>query len=274
MAERMPLLRRNTMPLRTASICGLVLATTLFGIFYRPCVPSVDDVESHHDLVRTGWDRYLARIYPDFDARRVTYPLELTRFATFDVTALRLSGVRVRVNTNEECACARRRGVVVSRGRAHSGWTDAECVAWAFGSVAHTPANALVEVTHCAETASMGGRWFYATPGSGLFLHVGRTIAFESHHDAVATILNVSKRCFECDAYYPALARAARARGYDTVQFLRHSDQRCGAMAVEILQVNNASDPCATLRRGWNATMPCDCGMTNTNPSCLTCATQ
>ena len=59
-------------------------------------------------------------------------------------------------------------------------------VAWFRRLPRAMPNESWVEVTHCAGSVyERKGYWTYAARGSGLYVNIGRTIAFASHEDAV-----------------------------------------------------------------------------------------
>ena len=135
------------------------------------------------------------------------------------------------------------------------------------------PNHTWAEVTHCSEKKSSAAalveleadaNWMFYAPGSGMFWNVGRTAVFVSHAHAArwalpnATCLDAS--CFE---QLNRITRAARKRGFDSIQFLQTHDQRCGNVAIEIVDVKGRGDSvCGTpsgegYRTGWRASLPC-----------------
>lgn len=106
-----------------------------------------------------------------------------------------------------------------------------------------------IEVTRCTNAKIKSweylGAWYYAMPGSGIFLNTGKTI--------VVPISLVR------DANSPAYD--FRNSMFDTVQILDNPDQRCGNMAVEIVSVRASGQQlCADeYRSGYNASQPCRC---------------
>ena len=101
--------------------------------------------------------------------------------------------------------------------------------------------NALVEVLNMVDSDDhlYGARWLYHAPGTGIWLDLGRTIAFDSHaevndHFGVACACHIygawdicahAARRFHthaCPVISPETVRAARAAGYDTIQILKH----------------------------------------------------
>ena len=142
-----------------------------------------------------------------------------------------------------------------------------------------------VEVSHCGNDDGNVGAWYYAVKGSGVFLNLGKTIAFGRHADGVKFFLN--QNCTDedyCLSYFDSMFTTAYNAGYNTVQFLEHGDQRCGLSAVEIVRTNGlgkygcgvlpGNDDKITYTRGWDASLPCTCvdnSQTTVN-SCLSCS--
>ena len=137
----------------------------------------------------------------------------------------------------------------------------------------HRPSNTSIEVTHCADVRAqsyeLDASWYYAAPGSGVFLPLGRTTHFQTHREAVEhfTGLKCTDAAGECVSLYSRLFEAARAQGFDSIQFLGHSDMRCGNTAVEVVQLGGvgahacgAADQSKTaLRGGWAGQRACGC---------------
>ena len=140
------------------------------------------------------------------------------------------------------------------------------------------PSGSWAEITHCLPESGRsyiekGDIWYYYSKGSGIYLYLGRTEAFCLHKDALRRFgIDPKASCRTCHKQYPALFQAARAAGVDTLQFMYHSDQNCGNMAIEIVDVRNGTTTCPTnppLRRGWRASTPCECQRVH---GCISCA--
>lgn len=129
--------------------------------------------------------------------------------------------------------------------------------------------NAWVEVTHCINPTvaqfEEKGYWCYKATGSGVFMNVGRTRAFDTHLEAVqyflkkVTCVNVNA-VGECEGDFYDMIERAVDKGYDSIQFLKHFDQRCGNTAIEILFLHgsgvNVFDDNLDFRMGWNHSLP------------------
>jgi hypothetical protein len=142
------------------------------------------------------------------------------------------------------------------------------------------PDGTWTEVTHCVDILSFiqegHGAWMYVAPGSGVFYNSGRTMAFDTHLEAVRHFLGEDKTCDskdECLSYFAALFANALSEGYDSLQFLKHGDQRCGLMRPEIVDLRGTGrkrcENIPNLRTGWHHELPCDCDRSNGN--CTSC---
>jgi hypothetical protein len=103
--------------------------------------------------------------------------------------------------------------------------------------------NTWIEVTHClgvrVSVNEQVGAWYYVARGSNTFVNTGVTIAFVDHIDAVKYFLNIDCEDIreECNQYFTRFIEVARNNGYDTIQFLGHTDMRCGNTGVEIIEL-------------------------------------
>ena len=163
------------------------------------------------------------------------------------------------------------------------GWENKQ---WAF--VHHYKRDPLeshswVEVSHCAlQWERNSGFWSYHSPGSGVFVNLGKTVSFQLHDDA-GRFFRVSdadtrplppaddlNRCNfsrsrpfpkQYRVNYAALNARAMEEGYDSIQFLTWYDTPCGNLAIEIMHVgfdgNNNCGP--AMRMGWGGTRSCNC---------------
>ena len=131
------------------------------------------------------------------------------------------------------------------------------------------PSGAVVEVVHRRDGLAHG-MWFYLSPGSGIFLDLGRTRVFSDHKEA---------RSINCPntfepAFSECLVRAAAGpAGYDTIQFTRRSET---IFKFEILLlVSGAHGVCPPasaahrIRQGWDAALPCECNASQPQLHCM-----
>ena len=166
-----------------------------------------------------------------------------------------------------------------------------------------------VEVSHCGGSRfEKVGAFFYVFRGSGLYVNVGRTVAFETHQDAALYFLgrpcdgNRTKPTdarlgiFQCDGELPAVVSAARRRGWDSLQFTHHCDAFCegGSMKAAlsgadprsqlcgfelVLTNTTGAGPCppgVQFRRGLGGAEPCACDadapLRSQRGACAACA--
>jgi hypothetical protein len=166
-------------------------------------------------------------------------------------------------------------------------------VAWFRRLPRAMPNESWVEVTHCAGSVyERKGYWTYAARGSGLYVNIGRTIAFASHEDAVVFFWGrkcrgprwcggepVNSCLMQCGSELPLIMDEAKQRGFKSVQFIEHCDMRCGACGHEIVLVaidgRAACSAAIEYRQGANASLPCDCiaspTLTSERGMCATC---
>ena len=111
------------------------------------------------------------------------------------------------------------------------------------------------------------GAWFFHASGSGIWVNVGKTVHFTDHGDAFTF--------FKTPANNEKMTAAAKAQGYDSIQFLAHSDceyntcrRKPGVKVPNMEIVITALDgvyPCADkkgtspkIKMGWHSTT-CAC---------------
>ena len=124
------------------------------------------------------------------------------------------------------------------------------------------------EVAHCGGSDfETSAAYFYAARGSGLWINVGRTIAFGTHDDAIrhfmkrnCTVRGVGAN--ECDPFLKRMAVVAAQQGYDTVQFLGHCDAKCSTCLHEVAVLRARGEPACppiAYRGGSLAQQQCTC---------------
>ena len=113
------------------------------------------------------------------------------------------------------------------------------------------------------------GSWFFYAGGSGIWFNTGNTISFTDHGDAFVY--------FQTKANNEVMAQTAAAAGFDSVQFLQHTDcefkacnKKGGKLTypnIEILSTRLVGHYACTsktgtsdlIRTGWAADKPCVC---------------
>jgi len=150
------------------------------------------------------------------------------------------------------------------------------------------PGQTWVEILHSQDAQDGEATWFYYTPGSAMWLHLGSTRVYNNHPDAVGDLLG--QKCKyqkgdlpnECELQFPDLYVAAVNRGLATIQFLYHADMSCGGgrqnLAIEILDFRGPGRescsgwggalPMSRFRAGWEAKNECNC---NSNLDTINC---
>ena len=147
-----------------------------------------------------------------------------------------------------------------------------------------------VEISHCGGSKfETNGAFFYAFRGTGLYIDIGRSLAFETHDDASRYLLgrpcapgkppDMKLGIFQCDAELPRIIGAAKSQGWDSLQFTRHCDAFCTGKNMSdalsgkdprsqlcgfevVLTRVAGTDACPAgleLFRGWGGHEPCAC---------------
>ena len=133
-----------------------------------------------------------------------------------------------------------------------------------------------VEVSHCGGSKfETTGAFFYAFRGSGLYIDIGRSLAFETHDDASRYLLgrpcapgkppDMKLGIFQCDAELNSIIAAAKSQGWDSLQFTRHCDAFCTGPSPEALQRARAQG-----RDPWTFTSMSD-ALSGTDPRSQLC---
>ena len=106
------------------------------------------------------------------------------------------------------------------------------------------------------------GCWFLPAAGSGVWLHVGRTVAFANREQAAHAGYAPDGKL---DCFY---ARTARARGFETMQLstifsnphyaeIVHAGHSCMHQPAPLTSACPPKE--IALRAGWRAALPCKC---------------
>ena len=228
-------------------------------------------------LRRAAFHRYLQRVYSVEGCRPAPndFPLDLRTFDIFYLPLLQAVGLVPPLA--DVSGCNPPDGVLY---RNMSGDHDPPGSIWVWRSTPQavtTREDSWVEVTHCADREAKANEhtamWCYVAKGSGNFANIGRTIAFPDHSDAAKYFLH--EGCdMECTSLFDRIFAAARSQKYDSMLFMRHTDQTCGVRAVELvlLNVGSGAGACPRLRSqfasGWRHSRPCHCDPTQ---KCLAC---
>ena len=133
------------------------------------------------------------------------------------------------------------------------------------------PSDALAEVTHCGGSMfEHNETWHYVMRGSGLFVRIGKTKAFETHDEASKFFLN--RKCKDrwnadhrwspqCNQELHSIMAVAASRGFDSLQFTGHCDARCGSCGHELVMLRfDGSSACPRGLQYYSASgAPCKC---------------
>jgi hypothetical protein len=113
-------------------------------------------------------------------------------------------------------------------------------------------------------------QWFYYAKGSGIWINLGKTIAFQDHYDAfdffsIMHNYGVGERSAE-----HALGKALLEQGYDTIQFTCTHEQvyKFEIMSVRAIQPNSTS-PCTSLPAKGRGNVTCVCDPQRANINCM-----
>ena len=107
-----------------------------------------------------------------------------------------------------------------------------------------------------------GSPWFYIVKGSAVWMDIGRTIVFDSHADAVWYFLQEKVTTHPTPhKQLVRVAPVARRMGFDSIQYLKHCDNRCGCIGTELVLTKPASNPTcpSTFYDTIDSTTPCTC---------------
>jgi hypothetical protein len=229
------------------------------------------------------WKKYYELVYGDMS--KITEPPKVTDLQVLYVNYLK-QALNVSINPKDfDSICPINENDIYSN---MSGAHDMENTIWLYKIPPYKALenNAWVEVTHCTDPEVLEnetvGSWFYYGPGSGIYFNLGNnTKAYDDHADAVLDILGKECEDTECVDYFPELfTKAAQPPlNYTSLQFLNHSDMRCGNTAIEIVDLKGVGKyPCSSekldsdwnsrYKGGYNASTDCKCDNTK---SCMSC---
>ena len=246
------------------------------------------------DFKNSKWSKYFKSVYhgdPDPD----DFPLNITDFDILYTNKLKAAGITDYTATS---GCPTKKNELYKD--MSISWDPPNTIRlWKPPPYNSIPSNTWIEIVHCSngknENNQSVGNWMYVSTGSGIYFNTGKTIAFNDHPDAVkyflktdqckgSSVVEGSTYKGECNEQFDKLFTAAKNRGYDSVQFLKHGDQRCGLSAAEIIDVNgNTNYGCGDAnpnspgfrkryKTGWKATKSCDCKVqSNPYSGCLNC---
>ncbi len=203
-------------------------------------LPKFKDI---NEFKNSKWSKYFKSVYGN-DPEPVDFPLDMSTFDVLYKDKLKEADINNYEVTSE---CPQKKGELYDNMSIK--WDVPGTInIWNAPPYKAIPSNTWVEVSHCsngghAEDQSVGN-WLYKRKGSSIYFNTGHTIAFDEHSDAVKYFLNdkckgsVPEYQDECYEQFVELFTKAKEKGYDSVQFIKHGDQRCGLMAIEIIDLN------------------------------------
>ena len=220
-----------------------------------------------HDarVTSSQWDEYVLRLY-SADRSQLGLLPRIDQVSMVYTNMLHLHNVQDFV-TYERCA--------ISANHAPARLMQPHVGAAAHYTLAAAPTpaadHAWVEVTHCNSHIEDQSLWFYVSPGSGIFVNVGKTIVFDDHPAA--------SEHFGVYGDITNVPHAAAAAGYDTIQYLEHCEGcRCDYELLFTRARGTAACPRGVeFRSGPNASLPCTCqtaqiGSDAEHRNCITCS--
>jgi hypothetical protein len=247
---------------------------------------------TYDEFQKSKWFSYIQNVYGSVPQPN-EFPLDLSYFAVLYQSFLDKSRIDIKKYILSSIICPNKQNQLFT----NMGWDPPDIVHLAkIPPYAPVNSSTWVEVIHCGSGENdpnlLVGNWMYIAPGSGIFFYVGNTISFPDHQDAVTYFLG--EQCMwkgkpdktECDDQFVRLFNEAKIKGYDSIQFIAHGDQRCGLMSREIIDViGNSNFSCgdqnpteysynSRYKSGWNHTRDCNCSQNVSTPysGCLNCA--
>jgi hypothetical protein len=248
--------------------------------------------KTYDEFQKSKWFLYIKTVYGSVP-QNSDFPLNLTYFAVLYKSVLYKAGIDIKKYSSTLSKCPYKQNQLFI----NMSWDPPDIIHLAkIPPYIAVNSGEWVEILHCGSGTSdptilVVGNWMYIAPGSGIFFNVGNTISFPDHPDAVKYFLK--DECtwkgkpdkIQCADQFVKLFTAAKDKGYDSIQFTSHGDQRCGLMAREIVDVKGNSnfscgdsDPTSSsyysrYKAGWNNTRDCICTQDVSKPyaGCLNC---
>lgn len=231
--------------------------------------------KNKYELENSIWSKYFIHIYgeiPDSD-----YPIDLNTFLILYTNILE----KYNIVLSDKCIkdkncysiCPSKNGDLYSN---MSYIDDMKYTIWIY----HKPPfkalsdNSIVEIIHTSggyprqKSIESTGSWMYYAKGSGIYFNIGKTISFIDHSESVKHFLDINISCplrEECAYYFRDVFTNAKNMGYDSIQYLKHYDMRCGNTAIEIVDLHGVGAyPCGNktkynIKSGWNGKNICIC---------------
>jgi hypothetical protein len=227
------------------------------------------------ELENSIWSKYFIHIYgeiPDSD-----YPIDLNTFWILYTNILE----KYNIVLTDKCVkdkncytiCQNNEGSLYGN---MSNVDDMKDTLWIYHKPPYKafPDNSKIEVTHVSggyplqKSIESSGSWMYYAKGSGMYFNTGKTISFIDHSESVKHFLDIDISCplrEECVKYFSKIVDIAKNKGYDSIQYLKHYDMRCGDTAIEIIDLHGVGAfPCGNktklnIKSGWLGKNICIC---------------
>ena len=193
---------------------------TCFGVW--PAFESLEQLQASEP-----WNQYLQSVYGSLDG--ITYPMCSGDLWMLYVDGLRRAGVENVPGPPSRCPSD---DSAEGYHYMQNSRLSPPNVTWSwhphpagFQALAN---DTWVEVLHKGGiTDEHTGAWFLRAYGSGIWLSIGRSLAFDDHEDAYAYfgLGNGSSSSCNMGACNEALCQRAAAAGFDSLQFVRHTCQ-------------------------------------------------
>jgi len=237
---------------------------------------------SKKEFDNSDWKKYFDIVYGPNTLKESDFPLNTANLWVLYTNVMK-NTLNIDINpTDYKYTCPSKENDLYSN---MSGAHDIDNTVWLYKKPPYSslPANKFVEVTHCTdpevESNENVGAWFYYAPGSGIYFNLGNTISFDDHSQAVKYFLKKDCPDTECVNFFPDLFNTVKSAGYDSIQFLNHSDMRCGNTSIEIVDVKAVGRyTCVTdkiddnwnlrYRTGYNGINKCNC---DNKKICMNC---
>lgn len=207
---------------------------------------SFEIVLNKEQLDTTPWGNYISLVYGKETFYDKDFPIDPSTFLMFYTNYLEQCAIpfdKYNLNCPDKTI---KNDLLYNMSREH----DPPLSVWLTTPASFTknepiPSYTYVEVTHCIDKEVLEnekyGSWMYLATGSGIYFFLGNTIIFDDHNQAVNFFLP-GQHCYdtECTGFFKDIIIQAKKEFIDSIQFLNHSDMRCGYIAHEIIDVNGS----------------------------------
>lgn len=235
----------------------MLILILIVSFLIRPSIGNVS-FESLDELKGSKWGKYIELVYGDYPDER-DFPLNVSDFYVLDPAKLRRAGVAIYPSfllplyfftspmyegeLYKYMAYLDKGGKIWINHSTHPVLSD----------------NELIEVQHCSGDTDEFGVWYYYAKGSGVYIDIGKTIAFPNHKAGSKFFLQ--KRTWEFQNFSD-MFNEARRQGYDTIQFTNEKNMRwlqANTIEIVLLREGSVSVCIPELKGGWGGIRECKC---------------